>query len=109
MNVNDIRSKIEILEANRAQIHRLREMSAADFAGDPVYLDSAFHRLQTSVQALLDVAAYVTAGLDKPAPRTSGDLLRMLEEAGFIDAEAALRYRRMVAFRNRVVHLYPDP
>ena len=106
MNLEDVRSKVEVLEANRDQIRRLREMSAADFGGDTVYLDSALHRLQTSVQALLDIAAYVVGALGRPAPRTSGDLVRLLEDEGCIGADEAERYRRMVAFRNRVVHLY---
>jgi uncharacterized protein YutE (UPF0331/DUF86 family) len=106
MNLDDVRSKIEVLESNRAQIKRLRELSEADFGADPVYLDSALHRLQTSVQALLDVGTYVVGALGRQAPRTSGDLVTMLEEAGCIGAEEGERYRRMVAFRNRVVHLY---
>ena len=106
MNLDDIRSKIEVLEANHVQIRRLREMSEADFASDPAYFDSTLHRLQTSVRALLDMAAYVTAALGMPSPRTSGDLIRLLEEGGYVRAEDATRYRRMVAFRNRIVHLY---
>lgn len=106
MNLDDVRSKLEVLEANRAQIRRLREMSDSDFGSDPVFLDSALHRLQTSIQALLDVAAYVAGDLGLPAPRTSGDLVRALEQAGHVAPEAARRYRLMVAFRNRVVHLY---
>ena len=106
MKLDDVRTKLEVLDANRQQIERLRAMSEAEFMADVVYLDSALHRLQTSIQALLDVGAYVIGSLGLPAPRTSVDIIRALAGAGHIAHDDSERYERMVAFRNRVVHLY---
>lgn len=106
MNAGDVRGKLDVLAANHQQLNWLRALSAFEFAGDARNLDSALHRLQTSIQALLDVAGYVVAGLNLPAPQHCADLIRTLAAAGLIDGQAAENYERMVAFRNRVVHLY---
>src|SRR5947209_4655715 len=106
MNTEDIRGKLDVIAANEQQIQWLRRLSKAEFAADVRNLDSALHRLQTTIQALLDICAYVVASLNLATPKHSADLILALRDAGFIDAAAADDYIRMVAFRNRVVHLY---
>ena len=50
MNLDEVRSKLEVLDGNRAQLERLRGLGAEAFQSDVLYLDSALHRLQTSIQ-----------------------------------------------------------
>jgi uncharacterized protein YutE (UPF0331/DUF86 family) len=106
MNINDVRGKLDILAANQQQLQWLRGLLKTDFAADVRNLDSALHRLQTTIQALLDIGAYVISGLNLPSPQHSADIITALRDAGLIDAATADDYVRMVAFRNRVVHLY---
>jgi uncharacterized protein YutE (UPF0331/DUF86 family) len=106
MNLDDIRGKLDVLDANTHQLQWLRAISREEFAGDPRNLDSALHRLQTSIQALIDIAAYVVGSLGIPTPQHSADLIDALGGAGLISAEKSGNYRKMIQFRNRVVHLY---
>lgn len=106
MNLDDIRGKLDVLDANAGQLQWLRAVSAEEFTGDPRNLDSALHRLQTSIQALIDIAAYVVGSLGIPTPQHSTDLIDSLGGAGHIPAENTENYKKMIQFRNRVVHLY---
>jgi uncharacterized protein YutE (UPF0331/DUF86 family) len=106
MKLDDVRGKLDVLAANQRQLEWLRALSEADFAADVRNLDSALHRLQTSIQALLDIGAYVVASLNLATPQHTADVITALRDAGFIAAGDADDYVRMVAFRNRVVHLY---
>jgi uncharacterized protein YutE (UPF0331/DUF86 family) len=106
MNSNDVRGKLDVIAANQHQLLWLRALSKEEFAGDVRNLDSALHRLQTTIQALLDISAYVVGSLNLATPQHNADLILALRDAGFIDAAAADDYIRMVGFRNRVVHLY---
>jgi uncharacterized protein YutE (UPF0331/DUF86 family) len=106
MNTNDVRGKLDVIAANQQQIQWLRALSKEEFAGDVRNLDSALHRLQTTIQALLDISAYIVGSLNLATPQHSADLILALRVAGIIEAAAADDYIRMVAFRNRVVHLY---
>jgi uncharacterized protein YutE (UPF0331/DUF86 family) len=97
-----VRGKLDVIAANQNQLDWLRRLSPNEFAGDARNLDSALHRLQTSIQALLDIGAYVVGCLNLPTPQHSADIISELQKAGFIDPAAAGEYLRMVAFRNRV-------
>jgi len=106
MNLEKIRGKLDVIAADRQPLDRLRKLPPTDFASDVRNLDSALHRLQTSIQALLDIGAHVAGSLQLPTPQHSADIIIGLRDAGLFAAEAADRYARMVAFRNRVVHPY---
>jgi len=72
-----IQHKLAILRENLEQFEQIPQESFEEFVSDFRNLDSALHRLQTSIQALIDIASYVTAkrGLGIPAtlipPRSS--------------------------------------
>jgi uncharacterized protein YutE (UPF0331/DUF86 family) len=87
MNINDVRGKLDILAANQQQLQWLRGLLKTDFAADVRNLDSALHRLQTTIQALLDIGAYVISGLNLPSPQDSADIITALRDAGLIDRD----------------------
>ncbi len=106
MNREDVQKKIDVIADN---LEKLSSLAAADYDGfveDFRNIDSALHRLQTTVQALIDVASYVASSLGLRTPTTSVDVVEVLREAGHIPDDRALVYTKMVQFRNRVVHLY---
>jgi uncharacterized protein YutE (UPF0331/DUF86 family) len=106
MDANDVRGKLDVLAANQKQLEWLRGLPEVDFQSDVRNLDSALHRLQTSIQALVDIGVYIVGSLKLPTPEHSADVLIALRDAGLLDPTATADYVRMVAFRNRVVHLY---
>jgi uncharacterized protein YutE (UPF0331/DUF86 family) len=106
MNGGGIEAKLGILRDNLARLAEIPQGSFAEFAADFRNIDSALHRLQTSVQALLDIASYKVGRRGLPPPGTSRDILVVLEGDGALPRGAAARYAPLFAFRNRVVHLY---
>jgi uncharacterized protein YutE (UPF0331/DUF86 family) len=66
------------------------------------------HTLQIAIQAALDVAAHVVADESLGEPRTNRGLFDLIERHGWIPAELATQLRRMVGFRNVLVHGYGD-
>lgn len=106
MNGNDVQRRLEILRVNLERLAEIPQETFEDFSADFRNLDSALHRLQTSIQALLDLGALLVSRLGLPAPRTSIDILSSLEDAGHLPAGSSVRFRPILGFRNRVVHLY---
>jgi uncharacterized protein YutE (UPF0331/DUF86 family) len=66
------------------------------------------HTLQIAIQAALDVAAHIIADEHLGEPRTNRGLFDILERHGWISSELATELRRMVGFRNVIVHGYGD-
>jgi uncharacterized protein YutE (UPF0331/DUF86 family)/predicted nucleotidyltransferase len=64
------------------------------------------HTLQIAIQAALDVASHVVSDERLGEPSTNRELFDLLARAGWLPTELADTMRRMVGFRNIVVHGY---
>jgi uncharacterized protein YutE (UPF0331/DUF86 family)/predicted nucleotidyltransferase len=66
------------------------------------------HTLQIAIQAALDVASHIVSDERLGEPRTNRELFDLLERAGWLAAPLAETLRRMIGFRNVLVHGYDD-
>lgn len=106
MTNTELLGKLAIIRDNLEKLEQLPQGSLEEFVSDFRNIDSALHRLQTSIQALIDIASYVNARRGLGTPATSADSLVKLEGAGHLPAGCAARFTPIFGFRNRVVHLY---
>ena len=106
MTLDEVRSKADIVRRQLEDLARVPQASYEDFAGDFRNLPCALHLLQTSIQALIDMAGVAASRLGVGAPTSSLDILERLEAGGHLPAGSATRFGPIVGFRNRVVHLY---
>ena len=106
MTNDGIPAKLEIVRLNLERLEQLPQATYAEFNADFRNLDSALHRLQTTIRALIDVASFLVSVRGLGVPSTSLDSLEKLEAAGLLPPGSAKRFAPIVGFRNRVVHLY---
>ncbi len=66
------------------------------------------HTLQMAIQAALDVASHIASDHRLGEPRTNLELFEILARAGWIPLPLIDPLRRMVGFRNILVHGYDD-
>lgn len=102
----EVQSKLEIIPENIEKLELLRGKDYQEFCADFRNIDSTLHRLQTSIQALVDIGSYVIAQLGLRTPGSSAEVVEILAGAGLIDRKDEERYISMIQFRNRVVHVY---
>jgi uncharacterized protein YutE (UPF0331/DUF86 family) len=106
MNPRDVQAKIDVLTDNLDKLAILQTKTFEEFVSDFRNIDSALHRLQTSIQALLDVGSYVIASLGLRTPNTNAEIIEVLSEAGYIPKDRRDTCIKITQFRNRIVHLY---
>ena len=106
MRKEDVQSKLDLIPENLEKIEIFRAMSYEEFISDFRNIDSALHRLQTSIQALVDIGGYIIGSLGLRTPSTSGEVIDILVEHGLLKIERRDRYISMIQFRNRIVHFY---
>ncbi len=106
MTAEEIQSKLAIVRENLQRLEELPQASYDEFMEDFRTADSALHRLQTSIQALIDIGTYVVADCGLGAPATSRDVLERLEQHGLLPAGSTAKFGPVFGFGNRVVHLY---
>jgi len=108
MKKEDVQNKLDIIPENLEKLEILRAMDYEEFTSDFRNIDSALHRFQTSLQALVDIGGYIIASLGLRTPGTSGEVIDILVEHGLLNAAQRDRYISMIQFRNRIVHFSND-
>ena len=106
MRKEDIQTKIDAIFDSYEKLKFLSSKTYEDFISDFRNIDSALHRLQTSIQALLDIGSYIIASLGLRTPNTNAEIIDILSKAGYIPKDKIEKYKKMSQFRNRIVHLY---
>jgi len=71
-------------------------------------LDAAKYRLQTAIQAMMDISNHICARLNLVTTQDSGECVRALQQKGFFSPDNATMYVRMIRFRNVLAHLYGE-
>lgn len=98
--------KAQVVRVNLEKLARIPQTDFTQFAADFRNTEASLHLLQTSIQALIDLAVRRCGRLGLDTPRSSFQALEILEAAGHLPAGAAARFAPILGFRNRVVHLY---
>ena len=106
MKKEDIQTKIDIVLDNIEKLNSLKTKTYEEFRSDFRNVDSLLHRLQTTIQAILDIGSFIIASLGLKAPNTNSEIIEILSDAGYIPGDKAETYIKMSQFRNRIVHLY---
>ncbi len=106
MKKRDIQKKIDVVLDNLEKLRILKQKTYENFISDFRNIDSTLHRLQTSIQALLDMGGYIIASLGLRTPDTNAEIIEILSEASHIPEGKRATYIKMSQFRNRIVHLY---
>lgn len=106
MNQRDIQTKIDVIMDNLDKLNILKSKTFEEFTSDFRNIDSTLHRLQTSIQVLLDIGSYIIASLGLRTPNTNAEIIEILSEAGYIPKDKIETYIKISQFRNRIVHIY---
>lgn len=106
MNPSELGAKLDVLRTNLQQLAQVPQTSFDEFSSDFRNVAATLYLLQTSIQALIDVAGHKVAEHAAGTPRTSHALFEALEERKLLPSGTAKRVGPIVGFRNRIVHLY---
>lgn len=106
MTPAQLQAKVAVVEDDLDKLGRIPQQNFAEFSADFRNLDSALHRLQTAIQALIDIGSLVVSRRGLRAPASSREVLALLEEAGALPTGSEARFGPLFGLQNRLVHLY---
>lgn len=106
MKKQDVQINLDIVEDNLEKLKTLSLLNYDEFMADFRNLDAGVRRLQTSIEALVDISRYVIRSLGLPPAQEYWRVPTALADAGYMDGKSAEIYVQMVRFRNLVVHHY---
>jgi uncharacterized protein YutE (UPF0331/DUF86 family) len=101
-----LRRKLAELELLIRQVSEYRSVSPEDYRADWRTQRIVERTLQMAVETCLDVANHVIADRGLKVPATYGETFDVLADVGLLNPALRVPMRRMVGFRNIVVHEY---
>lgn len=84
----------------------LHESGKEEIISNPWLIRGLKYSLQTSVEAMVDIAYHISAKHIKAAPADGREAIAILTQNGILSDEEQELYSAMIGFRNRVVHGY---
>lgn len=103
-----LRTPIRHVRERLRRLREIRDRGREAFLSDPLLQDAAVRSLQTAIEALLDMANHVVSRGGLGMPTRYREAIDLLVEHDVLPASHADRFRAMVGFRNRAVHLYDE-
>ena len=105
MNLNGVVSaKIDQISEGTDKLRSLTGLSLKKLESDYFLKRGIERTLQVNIEAVIDIANRIISLLDHPPASTSFRALKILQDKGVIvDASS---YKKMVQFRNFIVHRY---
>ena len=103
-----IRRRLDALTEHLSVLERLATYSETAFLEEPERYGAAERFLQLSLEAFLDLGNHVIADLELGPVEKSRDIPAILQQQGYLDAELAETWLRMIGFRHILVHAYLD-
>ena len=106
----------DVIVNKAASIERCLQRIQEEYAGNMQNLvanqtkqDAIILNLQRACETAIDLAMYVVSQRKLGVPQDSRDAFTLLQTAGILPAELAIRMQRMVGFRNVAIHEYTRP
>lgn len=103
-----VAKRLAHLEQVAAKLEAERPVTADDIAARDVVSDATFYRIQTGIEAIVDIGGHILAERYKKHPDTYKDTLKALGEVGVLPKSLVEENLSMVDFRNILVHHYVD-
>ena len=106
LNVSSIRQRLRALEQYIDELEKHQKATLATLRNDFTRRLAVERAFQAAIESCLDIAAHIVSVYRLGQPEESRDVFRFLTEAGYLDSHLCESMVEMVAFRNRLVHLY---
>jgi len=103
-----IRKRLNKLDEYLTTLYELGRIDRKTFTTQPQFYGSAERFLHLSIETVLDIGNHIIADENLGVINHYSDIPSILVKHGYIQAELAERWIRMVGFRNILVHDYLD-
>lgn len=106
IDYDKVKNKLLFIQENLKKLEELKNFSKEEFLKDFRNFDSAKYLLQTSIEAMLDIANHIIARNRWGKVESNRDSFELLYKNRIIEAKDIETYFLMAKFRNRIVHMY---
>ncbi len=106
VNQDIIKAKISHIENNLQRLREKQNVSLDELKRNVDEQDIILHNLQLSIQGCIDIVSHIISDEGWAIPGTVGGLFDILTKHKIISEELNERLKKMIGFRNVIVHEY---
>ena len=106
VNQSIIKNKINHIEVSLQRLKEKQEIPLEEFKKNRDLQDIVIHNLQLSIQGCVDMASHIISDQGWTVPDTLAGLFDILTEHKVIPDDLNDRLKKMVGFRNIIIHEY---
>lgn len=106
INKHLIEHKLKRIEEFLREIKTAKVESLSAFSSDVIKRRFIERNLQLSIEEMIDICKHIASLLDLPSHETYSECFQRLAEEGVINEKHLEIYKKMVGFRNRLIHGY---
>ncbi|HOV22277.1 MAG TPA: DUF86 domain-containing protein [bacterium] len=101
-----VKNRLEKLEVALNKLDNLSKISLSEFLTDWKCQDSACRNFQVAIEICLDIGTFLLSEKNLPIPDTYSLIIKELRENGIIDKNLEEDMKKLIKFRNIIVHEY---
>lgn len=106
VNQNIIKAKINHIERSLQRLKEKQNVTLAEFKRNADLQDIILHNLQLSIQGCIDIASHIISDQGWIVPDTLAGLFDILMKHKIISQKLNEKLKKMVGFRNIIIHEY---
>ncbi|MCW2278843.1 type VII toxin-antitoxin system HepT family RNase toxin [Heliophilum fasciatum] len=103
-----LRTKLNYIQKNVEELEIIKHFSYQEFLEKPFCFAASLRYLQVAIEAMTDVVMHIIARERIGLPQHHGHAVELLVQKGIFSSEFGLTLRKMIRFRNRIVHIYDE-
>lgn len=103
---NIIKAKINHIEENLQRLKEKQNINLDEFKKNKDLQDIILHNLQLSIQGCIDIASHIISDQGWTVPDTLSGLFDVLLKQKITSEELNTSLKKMVGFRNIIIHEY---
>lgn len=106
VNQNIIKAKINHIERSLQRLKGKKQITLTQLKNSADLQDIVLHNLQLTIQGCIDIASHIISDQGWTVPDTLAGLFDILGEHKVISKDLDSRLKKMVGFRNIIIHEY---
>ena len=108
VNQNIVKAKINHIQNCLQRLKEKQHISETELKGSADLQDIIVHNLQLAIQGCIDVASHVVSDEGWAVPDTLAGLFDILKQHKVIPPDLNEKLKKMVGFRNIIIHEYAN-
>lgn len=108
LDKRQLERQLDLLKEQHELLKQWQSIPKEEFLKDPMKNRAVLHTLQLAIEGCINIGNQIVSQLKLGKPKEYVEVIELLAQNKVIERSFANELKKMVRFRNRIVHIYWD-